>query len=153
MKVGLKIGIALSMTALTWGVVRMYATSNPATAVLLARSASMGQSDHSADVGSEPVEHGLSAKPVEIARPLGLPVTNSMLVSWIVAVALILLAQAGTRAMTMVPAGLQNFVEWLVEGLHTFMVGIIGSHLADRTFWFFATIFIFILSANWVGLI
>jgi F-type H+-transporting ATPase subunit a len=33
------------------------------------------------------------------------------------------------------------------------MVGIIGPHLAGRTFWFFATIFIFILSANWIGLI
>ena len=33
------------------------------------------------------------------------------------------------------------------------MAGIIGPHLAERTFWFFATIFIFILSANWVGLI
>src|SRR5579864_8228803 len=33
------------------------------------------------------------------------------------------------------------------------MVGIIGPHLAGRTFWLFATIFIFILSANWIGLI
>jgi F-type H+-transporting ATPase subunit a len=76
-----------------------------------------------------------------------------MLVSWIVALGLIVLAQAATRNMKQVPAGLQNFVEWLVEALHNFMVGIIGPHLAERTFWFFATIFIFILSANWVGLI
>lgn len=106
---------------------------------------------------SDPVsggaEHGLSAKAVEIARPFGFPLTNSMLVSWIVALGLIVLAQAATRNMKQVPAGLQNFVEWLVEALHNFMVGIIGPHLAERTFWFFATIFIFILSANWVGLI
>jgi F-type H+-transporting ATPase subunit a len=55
--------------------------------------------------------------------------------------------------MKPVPDGAQNFLEWLVEGLHNFLVGIIGPHLAQRTFWFFATIFIFILSANWVGLI
>ena len=44
-------------------------------------------------------------------------------------------------------------MEWLVEGLYSFLEGIIGPHLVKRTFWFFATIFIFILSANWVGLI
>ena len=49
--------------------------------------------------------------------------------------------------------GVQNFWEWLVEGLHTFLEGIIGPRLVKRTFWFFATIFIFILSANWMGLI
>ena len=31
--------------------------------------------------------------------------------------------------------------------------GIIGKHLAERTFWFFASTFIFILFANWIGLI
>jgi F-type H+-transporting ATPase subunit a len=52
-----------------------------------------------------------------------------------------------------VPDGAQNFLEWLVEGLYKFIEGVVGPHLTERTFWFFATIFIFILSANWVGLI
>jgi F-type H+-transporting ATPase subunit a len=98
-------------------------------------------------------EHGLSAKAVEIARPFNFPITNSMLVSWIVALSLILFVQVATRKMSQIPTGAQNFLEWLVEALYKFMVGIIGPHLAERTFWFFATIFIFILSANWVGLI
>lgn len=102
---------------------------------------------------SEPAEHALSAKAVEIARPFNFPITNSMVVSWIVAVGLIIFAQVATRKMEQVPRGAQNFLEWLVEGLYKFMVGIIGPHLAERTFWFFATIFIFILSANWVGLV
>jgi F-type H+-transporting ATPase subunit a len=105
------------------------------------------------EVTPEPEEHGLSAKAVEIARPFGFPITNSMVVSWIVAGGLIIFAQFSTRNMRQVPSGAQNFLEWLVEGLYKFMVGIIGPHLAERTFWFFATIFIFILSANWVGLI
>jgi F-type H+-transporting ATPase subunit a len=111
------------------------------------------QSGNSSERNSKPAEHGLSAKAVEIARPFGFPITNSMLVSWVVAIGLIVLAQAATRNMKQVPAGLQNFVEWLIEGLYKFMEGIIGPHLAQRTFWFFATIFIFVLSANWVGLI
>jgi F-type H+-transporting ATPase subunit a len=101
----------------------------------------------------EPEKHGLSAKPVEIARPFNFPITNSMLVSWLVAIGLIVFAQFATRRMKQVPDGAQNFMEWLVEALYKFMVGIIGPHLAERTFWFFATIFMFILASNWFGLI
>ncbi len=99
------------------------------------------------------MEHGLSQKAVEIARPLGFPITNSMVVTWIVAVALILFAQTATRTMKQVPEGPQNLLEWLIEGLYRFLEGIIGHHLVERTFWFFGTIFIFILAANWVGLV
>jgi len=98
-------------------------------------------------------EHGLTQKAVEITRVFGLPITNSMIVSWIVALGLIVFAQVATRNMKRVPEGAQNFLEWLVEGLYKFLEDIVGPHLAARTFWFFATIFIFILAANWVGLI
>src|SRR6516165_85208 len=98
-------------------------------------------------------EHGLPQQAVEIARPLGFPITNSMVVTWIVAAGLIVLARVATRDMKRVPDGAQNFLEWLVGGLYGFLEGIIGPHLVKRTFWFFATIFIFILSANWFGLI
>ena len=55
--------------------------------------------------------------------------------------------------MTQVPGGAQNFLEWLVESLYGLLESIIGAHLVQRTFWFFATIFIFILAANWIGLV
>ena len=97
--------------------------------------------------------HGLSQEALEIVRLFGFPITNSMIVSWIVAVGLIIFAQLATRHMKQIPEGAQNFWEWLVESLYRFLEGIIGRHLVERTFWFFATIFIFILSANWVGLI
>ena len=101
----------------------------------------------------EPVEHGLPQKAVEIARPFGFPITNSMVVTWIVALGLIVFAQRSTRRMTQTPGGAQNFLEWLVESLYGLLESIIGRHLVERTFWFFGTIFIFILAANWVGLI
>jgi F-type H+-transporting ATPase subunit a len=104
-------------------------------------------------VTPEEAEHGPSQKPVEIARMFGFPITNSMVFSWIVAVGLIVFAQVATRQMKPVPDGAQNFWEWLVEGLYTFLEDIIGSHLVKRTFWFFASVFIFILAANWLGLI
>jgi len=102
---------------------------------------------------AEPEERGPSPKPVEIARPFGFPITNSMAVSWIVAVALIVFSRVASRDMKRVPSGAQNLLEWLVGGLYDFLERIIGPRLVKRTFWFFATVFIFILSANWMGLI
>jgi F-type H+-transporting ATPase subunit a len=101
----------------------------------------------------EPAEHGLSQKAVDLARPFGIPITNSMVVMWMVAFGLILLARLSTRRMTEVPRGAQNLMEWLVESLYGLLESIIGRHLVARTFWFFATIFLFILACNWFGLI
>lgn len=106
---------------------------------------------------AETEEHGLPANAVELWNPelplIGhFPITNSMLVTWIVALGVIIFAQLATRNMKPVPDGAQNFWEWMVESLYNFLEGIIGSDLTKRTFWFFVTIFIFILFTNWFGL-
>jgi F-type H+-transporting ATPase subunit a len=126
------------------------APTTPAGAVAAQGNSEQG---HQPAATAEQGEHGLSQKAVEIARPFGFPITNSMIVSWIVALGLIIFAQVATRNMKPIPDGAQNFMEWLVEGLYKFLEGIIGAHLAQKTFWFFATIFIFILASNWIGLI
>jgi F-type H+-transporting ATPase subunit a len=104
------------------------------------------------------IEHALTphaAHLFEIPLPGGysFAITNSMIVTWIVALVLIIFAQYATRNIKAVPEGAQNFWEWLVEGLYGFLEDIIGRDLVKRTFWFFATIFIFILFTNWFGLI
>ena len=108
--------------------------------------------------GAEPEEHGLSPNALEIWNPkvplIGhFPITNSMLVSWIVALGVIAFARIATRKMKLVPEGAQNFLEWMVESLYVFIEGIIGADLVKKTFWFFITIFIFILFSNWLGLV
>jgi F-type H+-transporting ATPase subunit a len=125
-------------------------SSRRAAAALLIAASLIGSG---ADSALAQEEHGLSQKAVEIARPFGFPITNSMAVSWIVAAGLIIFARVATRDMKRVPGGAQNLLEWLVGGLYDFLQGIIGPELVKRTFWFFATVFIFILSANWVSLI
>src|SRR5262245_36791808 len=87
--------------------------------------------------------HGLSPSALDIARPFGIPITNSMIVTWAAALALILFARLATRDMKQVPTGAQNVFEWMVASLYELLEGILGSHLVKRTFWFFATIFIF----------
>jgi F-type H+-transporting ATPase subunit a len=117
------------------------------TSAILATSAFAAQ--------AAPAEHeGVSLKPqtlVEFGNGFG--ITNSMLVTWIVAVAIIIFAQTATRRIRPIPSGIQNFWEWLVESLYSFLENIIGRDLMRKTFWFFATIFIFILFMNWFGLI
>ena len=104
------------------------------------------------DHGAAEAHHGISAAAPLI--DLGIfKVTNSMIVTWIVALAIIIFAQYATRNIKEVPDGAQNFWEWLVESLHNFLEGIVGHELLKKTFWFFATIFIFILFTNWFGLL
>lgn len=111
-----------------------------------------------AALGAEPPhataeEHHLPLKPDVIFEVGKLAVTNSMVVTWIVAAGIIICAQLATRKITPVPKGLQNFWEWLVESLYNFLENMIGRDLVKKTFWFFATIFIFILFLNWFGLL
>jgi F-type H+-transporting ATPase subunit a len=99
-------------------------------------------------------EHeGVSLKPQMLVQFGGFGITNSMLVTWIVAASIIIFAQVATRRVKPIPSGIQNFWEWLVEGLHNFLENIIGRELVRKGFWFFATIFILILFVNWCGLI
>ena len=64
-------------------------------------------------------------------------ITNSMVMLWLVAGAIILVAQAATRDIKLIPSGLQNFVEWIVESLYNFFEGILGPKMVKKTFWFF----------------
>jgi F-type H+-transporting ATPase subunit a len=101
----------------------------------------------------EAKEPAVSLKPAELVRIGKFSITNSMLVTWVVAAGVIVFAQIATRNIKTIPSGVQNFWEWLVESLYNFLEGIIGRDLVRKTFWFFATIFIFILFVNWFGLI
>lgn len=104
--------------------------------------------------GPEKTEHeALSLKAAPLFQIGKFAVTNSMIVTWMVAAGLIVFAQLATRKVKPVPDGIQNFWEWLVESLYNFLESIIGRELVQKTFWFFATIFIFILFVNWFGLI
>jgi len=99
-------------------------------------------------------EHHEGLPPAASRIKLGpIEVTNSMILTWFVALGIIVFAQVATREIKEVPDGAQNFWEWLVESLHNFLESIIGHQLVQKTFWFFATIFIFILFTNWFGLL
>lgn len=98
-------------------------------------------------------EHGLTPYAVPVFQIGPLPVTNSMILMWAVALVILVFARIATAKMREVPQGAQNFWEFLVEGLYNFLGTILGKDLTKKTFWFFASIFIFILFNNWFGLL
>jgi len=79
--------------------------------------------------------------------------SNSILVAAIVTLSILLFTRVATRRMALVPDGKQNFVEFLIEFLYGQVEEIVGKKVAPRVFPLLATLFIFILSANWFGLI
>ena len=81
---------------------------------------------------------GHHALPLDAQRVSeSLPITNSMVMVWVAALLVILFAKAATRQISLIPTGIQNLAEWLVERLYDFLEGILGAHLVKRTFWFF----------------
>ena len=79
--------------------------------------------------------------------------TNSVLVTIIVTVLVVIWARRSTAKMTLMPDRIQNLFEALVETLYITFEGIVGKHMIPKVFPLIATQFIFILTANWFGLI
>ncbi len=81
----------------------------------------------------ENAEHeALPLHAVPLVRIGKFGITNSMLVTWIVAAGVIILAQTAMRNPKRIPGRRQNFWEWLVEGLYNFLEGIIGRKLVQN---------------------
>ena len=79
--------------------------------------------------------------------------TNSVFVAAIVVGLVIFWARSATRKMQIVPGIRQNLFEALIEGLYSTVEGIVGHHMAKKVFPLLATIFIFVLVANWFALV
>ena len=82
-----------------------------------------------------------------------IPITNSILYTWVVAVVIIVMVRLGTRNMKEVPSGVQNFIEALVGGLRDMCEGMLEPKVARWVFPLAATYFIFIVMSNLMGLL
>ena len=90
----------------------------------------------------------------EIPLPWGsLAVTNSMLQTLLVVLGIAFFFFIATRTMRLVPKGAQNFGEAIVELLLGITEGTAGKRVGRRIFPLIATLFIFILVANYSGLL
>ena len=83
-----------------------------------------------------------------------LPVTNTMLTAWVVMFGLIVVAILTSRSLKKIPGKFQNFVEMIIEALLDFLTTITGSREATKRFFpIVATIFLFVLASNWMGIL
>ncbi len=79
--------------------------------------------------------------------------TNSIVVAGVVLILILWAARRATAKMELVPGPDQNVFESIVEALYDMVEGIVGRHMVARTLPLLATLFIFILAANWFGLL
>lgn len=85
---------------------------------------------------------------------LGIPITNTLLMSWIAMAILILTSFFATNKLKLIPKGLQSFFEAIVELILDFISQITGDRKqAEKFFPLVTTIFVFILLSNWLGLV
>jgi len=83
----------------------------------------------------------------------GVKITNTMLTSWVIVILIALSVLFVTsRKWTLVPGGVQNFVEAVVEAFYNLVTGIAGEEKGRRFFPVVATIFFFVLISNWLSL-
>jgi F-type H+-transporting ATPase subunit a len=109
---------------------------------------------HAAEAAhGEGKHHGLPAYATKVFSIGPVDITNSMVVTIIVTLGIVLFAQVVSRNVKPVPSGAQNFAEWMVESMYNFLGEILGAELVKKTFWFFGSLFFFILFTNWFGLI
>jgi F-type H+-transporting ATPase subunit a len=93
----------------------------------------------------------LPAEPVFSLGPL--VVTNTFIAALLVTITWLVISLLATRNMQVIPTGFQNLVEAIVEFLLNTAEEVAGQKNGRRFFPFAATVFLFIVTANWMSLL
>lgn len=82
------------------------------------------------------------------------PVTNTLLVAWVVIAFLLVIAVITKKRLATIPRGIQNVVEVVFEAMLKFMDPVTGAReLSMKFFPIVATIFIFVLFSNLIEIV
>lgn len=96
----------------------------------------------------------IALKAEAVTHLFGIPITNTMLMSWVVVVVLIAIAVYVGRRVTKIPGRTQTFFEAVFGFILDYMEEVLENRrLALRFFPLIVTLFMFILLGNWFGLI
>ncbi len=80
-------------------------------------------------------------------------ITNSLFTSAIATILILIVTLIGTRNMQLVPSGLQNILEFIVEGLYNLTENICGPEWVKKFYLIPITIFFYVLVSNLLGLL
>ena len=96
--------------------------------------------------------HEIVLKPEVLGQVGFLPVTNTLLVSWMVMAILIVASFLVTKKVSLVPSGFQNFFESIIDLGYTTVEDL--AHSKAKVFFpMVMTFFLFIATANLIGLL
>ena len=83
----------------------------------------------------------------------GFTLTNTMVATWITIIVLLVISFLASRSTGDVPTGMRNAVETVIEGFLGLCESVAGPEKARRFFPLVMTIFLFIVVANWLGIL
>lgn len=104
----------------------------------------------------EASEGGISVHlaPYVIGQIGGLPITSTLVTTWLAMVILLVFAYVMRTKLKEMPSKFQSAVEMLIGGLYDFVENTLeNKDLARKYFPILMTIFLFLLVMNWVGLL
>ena len=88
-------------------------------------------------------------KAEQLGSVFGFPITNSLIMAWLVMILLIGASYFFGRSLSLIPSKLQAAVEWAFEGALAYMIEVLESEvLARRFFPLVASMFLFIAFIN-----
>lgn len=99
------------------------------------------------------VSPAIVVAPEHIFTVGGLAITNTMFTSWWVVLLLCVVGLFTRRGLRLVPSGFAGFVEAAVEAFYGIVVSAAGEQNGRRFFPLVATIFFFVLTSNYFGLL
>ncbi|GDY18466.1 ATP synthase subunit a [Verrucomicrobiota bacterium] len=98
-------------------------------------------------------EEGVNPKATDLFEIGGIPVSNSILTTWILAAVIILAIRVLIGTPKIVPSKGQALVENMASGLRDALEPIVGKSMIGKVFPTLCGFFIFILLMNWSGLL
>jgi F-type H+-transporting ATPase subunit a len=81
------------------------------------------------------------------------PITNTMITAWITIIILVMASYIAFRKPKLVPTGIQKVMEFIYTALLDFCISVAGEKNGRRFFPFVATIFMFVITNAWLGLL
>jgi F-type H+-transporting ATPase subunit a len=98
-------------------------------------------------------EEGVNPKATDLFQIGGIPVSNSILTTWVLAALIILAVRLLVGTPKLVPSKGQALVENLASGLRDALEPIVGKRMIGKVFPTLCGFFLFILLMNWSGLL
>ena len=96
---------------------------------------------------------GVSPTAYTLTEVFGLPITNSMVTSWVFSLLLIVGVHILVKKPTLIPSRGQAIIESLLEGIRGIIEPIVGKHIVRHVLPLLICFFVFILIQNWSGLL